>query len=141
MSEKENMPETNLTHQILNELRKMSKILILSNGSKLEEELGRYATSDERKKMWVLIDGKRKTADIAKDVGTTTRSVERFLKILEDAELITERRYGEPPVKMIAYVPASWLEIETQTKLNPQPSTETSQVMVMEGDESGRETV
>lgn len=116
--------------QILRELKKMSKILTLANRQKLETELGRYATSDERKKMWVLIDGKRKTTDIAREAGTTTRSVERFLKVLEDAELIAERGYGEPPVKMIDYVPASWLEIETQTTISEEAqATQAGQVV------------
>jgi len=66
----------------LAEPRKISRILTLANAKAIEDKLGEYATTDNRKKIWVLIDGKRMPDEIAKSIGITTRSVDRFLKLL-----------------------------------------------------------
>ncbi len=47
----------------LGELRKISKILALANAQALENELSKYATTNERKKVWVLINGERMPDD------------------------------------------------------------------------------
>ena len=102
--------------EILKELRKMSKILIMSNGANLEAEIEKYATSNDRKKIWVLIDGKKQSDEIAKNIGLTKRAVDIFLKILEDASLV-ERQYNKPPTRILDYVPAKWIEmVQTETK-------------------------
>jgi len=92
------------------ELRKISKILILANAEKIERELLKYATTDDRKKVWILIDGQRMTNDIAKMIGVKRRAVDTFLKFLENAELVENPR-GKPPKKIINYVPPTWLEL------------------------------
>jgi len=94
----------------LTELRKISKILILANAKAIEDELSKYATTDERKKVWVLIDGKRMSKDIAEAAGIKRRAVDLFLKILANAELIENPR-GKPPKRLLDYVPSSWLEL------------------------------
>lgn len=94
----------------LAELKKISKILILANARVLEDELSKYATSDDRKKVWVLIDGKRMSKEIAKSIGIKRRAVDTFLKILERAELIENPR-GKPPKRTVDYVPPAWLEL------------------------------
>jgi hypothetical protein len=94
----------------LGELRKISKILILANAEAIEDELSKYATTDERKKVWVLIDGKRMSKEIAQTAGIKRRAVDLFLKILEGAELIQNPR-GKPPKRILDYVPPSWLEL------------------------------
>lgn len=97
--------------QILRELKKMSKILTLANAPALERELNKYATSNDRKRIWISIDGKKKPAEIAKELGLSIRTVEIFVKVLVQAELIESRTYGEPPKKAIDFVPASWMEL------------------------------
>ncbi|MDH5754431.1 MAG: hypothetical protein OEY95_04420 [Candidatus Bathyarchaeota archaeon] len=94
----------------LAELRKISKILILANAKAIEDELSKYATTDERKKIWVLMDGNRMSKEIARSIGVTTRTVDKFLKALESAELV-ENPWGKPPKRILDYVPASWLEL------------------------------
>jgi len=94
----------------LTELKKISKILTLVNAEAIEDELSKYATTDNRKKIWVLINGTRMPANIAQSTGISTRSVERFLKVLEIAELI-ENLWGKPPKRLLDYVPASWLDL------------------------------
>ena len=94
----------------LAELRKISKILILANAKAIENELSKYATTNERKKVWVLIDGERMSKDIAQLAGIKRRAVDVFLQTLETAELIENPR-GKPPRKILDYVPPSWLEL------------------------------
>lgn len=90
------------------ELRKITKILTLANGEALERELSKYATTNERKKAWILIDGARSTEQIGQLAGMKLRTIQEFLKILTDASLIEQSR---PPKKIIDYVPASWLNL------------------------------
>lgn len=94
----------------LRELKKISKILILANASTIEKELSKIATSDARKKMWVLIDGKRMAKDIASEIGVTQMAVSYFLSAASAAELI-EYAPREPPRKIVDYVPPSWIEL------------------------------
>jgi len=94
----------------LAELRKISKILTLTNAQALETELSKYATTDERKKAWILIDGNRLPNEIGKNAGMKLRTIQEFLKILTDATLIENPR-GKPPRKILDYVPASWLNL------------------------------
>jgi hypothetical protein len=95
---------------ILKELRKISKIITVSNGPAIEKELEKYATSPDRKKIWGLIDGNRQADDIVKISGLTQAPVYKFLKILEDSGLI-ERQRGKPPKRTLDYVPAEWVDL------------------------------
>jgi len=94
----------------LAELRKISKILILTNAESIENELSKYATTDDRKRVWVLINGQKMSKEIAQSIKIKKRAVEVFLKVLESAELI-ENPWGKPPKKILDYVPASWIEL------------------------------
>jgi len=94
----------------LAELKKISKILILTNTEALENELSKYATTDDRKRVWVLINGERMSKEIAQSIGIRRRAVDTFLRLLESAELV-ENPWGKPPKKILDYVPASWIEL------------------------------
>jgi hypothetical protein len=95
---------------MIRELRKISKILILTNTGIIEKELSKIASTNDRKKMWVLIDGKRMPSDIAKEAGVTTMAVSYFLNAGVAADLIEYAR-GEPPLRALDYVPVSWIEL------------------------------
>jgi len=97
-------------NETLRELRKTSKILILANASVIEKELSKIATSDVRKKIWILIDGKRMAKDIANEIGVTQMAVSYFLSAAVAAEPI-EYAPREPPRKILDYVPPSWIEL------------------------------
>jgi hypothetical protein len=94
----------------IRELRKISKILILANAVVVEKELSKLASTNERKKMWVLIDGKRMPGEIAKETGVTAMAVSIFLNAGVAADLV-EYRKGEPPRRILDYVPPSWIEL------------------------------
>jgi hypothetical protein len=112
----------------LAELKKISKILLLANASVIESELGKIATSDDRKRMWVLIDGVRMPKDIATQLNVTDRAVRYFLDGLAAGGFI-ENVKGEPPKKILDYVPPSWIELlqgeeEKEDEAEPPKSTE-----------------
>jgi len=96
--------------ETLRELRRISKVLILANASIIEDELSKIATSDARKKMWVLIDGERMAKDIANEIGVTKMAVSHFLTAAKASEMI-EYVPREPPRKILDYVPPSWIEL------------------------------
>jgi hypothetical protein len=103
----------------LAELKKISKILTMVNAKTIENELAKYATTDERKKIWVLIDGKRMSKDIATSSGVTRRAVDMFLKSLEIAELV-ESAWGKPPKRILNFVPAPWLDLIKPEEVKPE---------------------
>jgi hypothetical protein len=113
----------------LAELKKISKILLLVNASVIESELGKIATSDDRKRMWVLIDGVRMPKDIAIQLKVTDRAVRYFLDGLTAGGFI-ENAKGEPPKKILDYVPPSWIELlqgEESEEAEPPKSTESEE--------------
>ncbi len=94
---------------LLEELKRITRILTLANAVSIERELSKVATSQERRRIWVLVDGAHTSAKIAEEVGVTTRSVNRFLVLAESAGLV-EKPWGKPPLRVIDYVPPSWTE-------------------------------
>jgi hypothetical protein len=99
----------------LRELKKISKILLLANAKVIETELSKIAGSDVRKKMWVLIDGKRAAKDIAKDACVTQMAVSYFLTSASAAEFV-EYNKGEPPRRILDYIPPSWIDLVVKEK-------------------------
>jgi len=98
-----------LDEQILRELRKLSKVTTLVNARALEVELSKYVNTPERRRMWTLIDGKRMLKDIAQEVNLTERAVNYFVTALSAADLVQYER-GKPPMRLLDYTPANWLE-------------------------------
>ncbi|MCW4004983.1 MAG: LacI family DNA-binding transcriptional regulator [Candidatus Bathyarchaeota archaeon] len=120
------MTLTNQDNLVLNELRKISKILLLSNSAQIDNELEKVADNEARKKMWVLIDGKRMPKDFATEVGVSLMTVSRFLDSASAADLVAYTP-KKPPVKTLDYVPPSWLNLVfAETKEEPQEQSKTS---------------
>ena len=96
----------------LKELQKITKILTFAHSDSLEKAISEYASTDERKIAWVLINGINMPEDIAKRIGRkiTKWAIYDFLKILEEAKLI-ENPKRKPPKRLIEFVPASWIEL------------------------------
>ena len=94
----------------LKELKKISKILLLANAAVIEAELSKIATTNDRKRIWVVMDGSKMPVDIAKVANVTVMTVSNFLNVGKAAELIDYKK-GEPPQRIIDYVPPSWIEL------------------------------
>lgn len=94
---------------------------MLANSEIIERELGKIASTDERKRMWILIDGQRMPKDIATAAKITAQAVSNFLSIARTAELI-EYDPRQPPRRILDYVPSSWIELLDLQKIITQPS-------------------
>lgn len=99
-----------MTDETLKELKKISKILTMAHGEQLEKELAKIATTDDRKRIWVLINGELTPEGISKQTHITIGAVKNYLTVLKKAEFI-ENPYGKPPKKLIDYVPPKWVEL------------------------------
>jgi hypothetical protein len=99
-----------LSSEELRELRKLSKILLLANSEIIERELSKFASTNERKKMWVLMDGQRTPKDLAIAAKVTPQAVSYYLGSGKAAGLI-EYSAREPPRRILDYVPPAWLDI------------------------------
>ncbi len=94
----------------LRELRTISKILLLSNSQAVKKEIEKICTSDGRKKMWVLCDGKHMPKDMVAEAGLSVGPISTFLNVGVAAGLI-EYEKGEPPRRLLDYVPPEWIEL------------------------------
>jgi len=100
----------------LKELKKITRILTTVNAEALEKAITKYASTDERKKIWVLIDGTKLPKDMVSKIGNIKqRAIENFLDELEKAQLITNPK-RKPAEKLIDYVPPEWIELLEKTK-------------------------
>ena len=105
---------------IIKELQKISKLITLATSDKIQAELGEVANTNNRKMMWVLIDGMRGAPEIAQEIDVSGRAVRNFLNQAKLVGLIDYQR-NNPPVKIIDYVPPSWIELlseDTEEKGN-----------------------
>lgn len=95
----------------LEELKKIRKILTFAHGDILENELSKIASTDERKKVWILINGKLLPKDIASKVDNIeVAAVYNFIRDLEKAEWI-ENPSRKAPKKVVDYIPPTWLKL------------------------------
>lgn len=96
--------------EILNEIKNISKLLILINSNKITVELEKIISTDERKMIWVLFDGERTNEEISSITGASIRTIQGFRKILGEADYI-ENPWGKPASKKINYVPTEWISL------------------------------
>lgn len=97
------------------ELVAIKKILLLSNSDKIDLYLSNLLVTENRRKMWILIDGINMAKDIAEKTPVSLMAVSDFLKLVKDAGLI-KYEIGKPPKKIFDYVPSNWLEKPKEDK-------------------------
>jgi len=90
------------------ELVRMRDLLQILASDKIKERVEQLATTDERKKVWTLCNGKNCTSDIAEKVSISLRAVQIFLKELQDTGLVITERRGYPK-RAFDYVPPGWI--------------------------------
>lgn len=126
--------------QIFKELRKISRILTFANAAAIENELNKIATNEARKKMWLLIDGKKMPKELAKETGVSIMAVSRFLNAALAVGLIDYAPL-QPPLRIFDYVPPGWLSlIKLPETAEPDDSTEsvkTNEEKLKEGESNG----
>jgi hypothetical protein len=97
-------------NEVISELKKISRLLTLAHSRQVEVELSKIASTDDRKKMWILIDGKNMAKDIAHVTGVSERGVNYFLSQAVGAGFV-ENAPRKPPTRSIDYVPPAWLDL------------------------------
>jgi hypothetical protein len=109
---------------IVKELKLINKILTIAHANQIEAELIKLASTDDRKRMWILIDGNRMTKDISQRTGMAIRTVDLFLQQANKAGFI-DNPPRKPPVKLINYTPIKWLDLikeEPEVGTSSEPS-------------------
>lgn len=98
--------------RLLRELSKIRQLLeILARGA-LKAELERVATTANRKRIWALCNGLLSTEEIAQKANVSQRTVQIFVKELQEADLVIIERRGYPK-RRFDYIPSDWgLEME-----------------------------
>ena len=96
-----------MTEEIISELKSIKLLLSITNSVQLDSYLNKIITTENRRKIWIAIDGQHMQNEIAIEVGVSQKAVSKFLKILTESKLIDYKPYT-PPTRNIDYVPASW---------------------------------
>jgi len=108
---------------VLEELKKITKILLLTNADSIEAEIAKVANNDGRKKMWASMDGVKMPKELAAKAGVTSMTASNFLNAALVADLI-EYTARQPPRRKLDYVPPSWLSLIEQPKTEEQTALE-----------------
>lgn len=103
--------QTAILRSIDESLAFIRKILEIQARPALIKELEAFASTAERRKMWILCDGELSNEEIAKKVGSTLRAVQYFVKDGRSAGLVVMARRGFPK-RAIDLVPKYWKELK-----------------------------
>lgn len=127
--------------ELLREIRNMSRVILLANAKVIEGELAKIATTIERKKMWVLMDGVRRPKDIATIVKVTPMAVSYFLSAGTAAKLV-DYRPGEAPRRAVDYVPPTWIDLSKlpESEAPEAPAEESQSTIDAQGGQVGAES-
>ena len=106
------MPDEDSIMALYDEVLKIRQLLEMLSRGVLREELEKTATTEQRRRIWTLLNGARRTEEVAHVVGVSQRAVQAFVSDLERADLIMTRRRGYPR-RRFDYTPSNWnLELE-----------------------------
>lgn len=112
--------EAQLLREINENLKALRKLKELELRGPITNELAAFASSSERKKMWIYADGAANTIEIARKVGVSPRAVQYFVQEGLKAGFLRVDRRGYPS-RMIDLIPPEWektlgAESETETR-------------------------
>lgn len=91
------------------EIRNIKTILTIMNSKLIEIELNKICSTNDRKLMWIHIDGNKTQDEIAKLVGKTQAAVSYFISNGKDVGLIDD--IDGLARKTINYIPSNWLNL------------------------------
>jgi len=100
---------SSIDEKILENLEEIKLLTRLMAQTQLDEILLNIATTEDRKKIWALLNGVRDSQEIADSINISKRSVDRFLKLAESVGL-ANNPWGRPASRKIDYVPTTWLQ-------------------------------
>jgi DNA-binding transcriptional ArsR family regulator len=99
--------QQNILEMVYNELVNVRYLLEIAIRGELKKEIERVVTTDERRKIYVLLDGFSSTEQIAQKAGVSQRSVQLLVKELVDAGLVVIEKRGYPK-RVFDYIPSEW---------------------------------
>jgi hypothetical protein len=99
-----------LLREINENLKALRKLKELELRGPITNELVVFASSNERKKMWILSDGVASTIEIAKQVGVSPRAVQYYVQDGLKAGFLRLDRRGYPS-RTIDWIPPEWERI------------------------------
>jgi len=93
--------------RVFEELLTVRRLLEFLVRDSVGRELEKTVKTQERRRIWGLMDGLRSTEELARETGVSQRAVQLFVKDLLRVDLVTMDRRGYPKRKF-DYVPATW---------------------------------
>jgi DNA-binding transcriptional ArsR family regulator len=99
--------EQNILEKIYGELVNVRHLLEIAIRNELKKEIEKTVTTDERRKIYVLLDGFSSTEEISKKAGVSQRAVQLLVKELADAGFVIMERRGYPK-RVFDYIPSGW---------------------------------
>jgi len=95
--------------ELLFELRSIKRTLNIAHSQQIDTYLNDIIKSENRRKMWIAIDGEKMSNEIAEEANVTPMAVSNFLKLVSELSLV-QYRQGNPPKKIIDHIPAEWVK-------------------------------
>src|SRR2546427_8423566 len=89
------------------DIESIRRLMEIQARDALRKELELVATTEERKRVYVLIDGLSSTEEISRKSGLSVRSVQDIVKKFSDMDLITSAKRGFPR-RRFEWVPSTW---------------------------------
>ncbi len=99
--------EAHLLNKLYFEVINVRRLLEFIARSELKKSIELVATTEERRKVYCLLDGFSSTEQIAQKAGVSQRSVQLAVKDLTNAGLVTAEKRGFPK-RIFDYVPSEW---------------------------------
>ncbi len=118
-------PDTNsILQEMATRLDGIYRLIELQTRPQLEAAIQKLATTKERRKIWILSDGQRKTDEISRLGGSALRTVQVFVQEADRSNLMDTSRRGYPR-RRFDVIPLNWVtEIEeVQAALGLSPPT------------------
>ncbi len=103
------MNETN--QEILAQMEIIRRLLEFIANDQITRVLETLATTEARRQIWALLDGRNSTSDISEKLSVSMRTVQQFVKELEESNLVLTEKRGYPQ-RIINYIPRSWITNE-----------------------------
>lgn len=112
-------PDASPGDPVLRQLRTITRVLTLAHAGAIERELSKVASTDVRKRAWVLIDGTRNASEIARLLSQSPRTIQAFIATASSAGFV-DAQAGKPVTRLIDYVPPAWLDLAGEPGSTPQ---------------------
>jgi DNA-binding transcriptional ArsR family regulator len=99
--------EQKILEEVHRELVRVRHLLEIMVRDELKKALEQSLTTQERRKIYVIMDGLSGTEEIAQKAGVSQRSAQLLVKELLDSGLVSLERRGYPR-RTFDYVPSEW---------------------------------